>query len=201
VYRTVRRVSPARCISICRARPGRGVAPNQLAFSIFPRGMRVHRTPARRGWREGRMKNLLTAIGLKRCLSGTRNIRVSRSRRFWSREAFVERRFATQFRVRRGNRRCGGCGRRARSRHESKALPVHPTQILPVLFSYKRRARRHWLVMSAGITTAGAICVVAGGHVNRLGGSKPGHPSSRNTGKTTVYGRDGLCSEGTFDPF
>lgn len=90
-------------------------------------------------------------------------------------------------------------GRRgAEAAYERKALPAAPTQIVPGLFNYNRKSEDATrFVMSAGITAAGAICVVAGGHVNRLGGEQDGRPNPFNTqAKSHVEGRDGAAPEG-----
>lgn len=89
-------------------------------------------------------------------------------------------------------------GRRgAEAAYERKVLPAAPTQIVPGLFNYNRESEDATrFVMSAGITAAGAICVVAGEHVNRLGGEQTGIPEfAEHRQKPMRAGRDGPMSQ------
>ena len=163
------------------------VHPNPTPRRGRPRG--THEQPAHRDWPRSDVPGMECEIS-----------RQSRSRR-----VLVAR---EDLRRAQNSQRCfefGGviadvvvvAGRRgAEAADERKALPAPPTQILPVLFNYNRESQdATGFVMSAGITTAGAICVVAGEHVNRLGGEQTGIPEfAKHRQKPTRAGRDGPMS-------
>lgn len=175
-----------------------------LHFPLFRNaGMRVHPNPTpRRGRARGtheraRCGDLVRSLlpGLPREISGKRGPR-DVVRRGAKSGALLE--FQTSFEfgaviadvVDRAGRRG------AEAACERKALPAPPTQIVPVVLNCTRKSQvATGIVMSAGITTAGAICVVAGGHVNRLGWEARRETQlSYTQAKSHVEGREGRAS-------